>query len=83
MNLLRVPRRLFVGKRVRLLETLRTKGGDVFEKGRVMVLSDRWGHGFELRALAGGRWVDTGGGSGHRKGLGIKQVQHCSFVLIE
>ncbi len=83
MNLRWLPRRTFVGSRVRLLRTLKTKGGDVFRRGRVMVLSDRWGAGFELRAIRGGKWIDTGEGSGHRVGWGIKDVRQCDFVIVE
>lgn len=42
-----------VGRRVRLLRHVRTRGGDVFVAGRTMVVLSTWRGTFELKALRG------------------------------
>ena len=41
-----------VGKRVRLLHEMRTKGGTLFPEGTIMVVSGRWRSGVSMRDAA-------------------------------
>lgn len=57
-DLMRAPRREIRGLRVRLTQTIRTKGGDVFRAGRIMKIEDRWRGEFDLSTLQkGGGWI--------------------------
>lgn len=44
----RVKGKDWIGKKVRLLRTLRTKGGAVFKRNRVMVVRNLWAQRFSL-----------------------------------
>lgn len=64
----------YVGKQVRLLTTLQTKGGEKFPRGRIMVVSSTHRGLFELRNRRS------------RKGFypkGIRKVRSYDFELVE